>query len=335
MPDRPRRAGFATGLALATLTPLVLAPLAAPATGSGTGEFLGIFVVVAYAGHVATTGWLWTVPDVRAMVRSRPARLVVLPAAAMVGSAAVALGVPHHLFEVLLLVFFAWQFFHFERQNLGLVSLVARKWAAPPLTRPERELIAVACCCGIGALLGRPQLLGVSTIVVPASLSTAVVHTAEVGLVTCAVATAVAVRPARRPIPVTLAQITAVTFMAPVFIFHTAGAAVTGMVIAHGMQYLWVVGWRSLSARRRRPVSVLRTVLGIGSLAIVGGAGLEAMSELHASGAAALRLLYGAYLGAVMAHFALDAVIWRPPTGSAPPFVQVRPLLPSPAHGRF
>ncbi|MEP7059324.1 MAG: hypothetical protein ABI828_01215, partial [Actinomycetota bacterium] len=39
-------------------------------------------------------------------------------------------------------------------------------------------------------------------------------------------------------------------------------------------------------------------------------AGLSAASHLH-EGSSPARILYGVYLGAVMAHFVVDAGIWR------------------------
>ena len=48
----------------------------------------------------------------------------------------------------------------------------------------------------------------------------------------------------------------------------------------------------------------------LGNVALLGGAALERASHLHGA-AAAERLLFGAYLGAVMAHFVIDAGLWR------------------------
>jgi len=69
--------------------------------------------------------------------------------------------------------------------------------------------------------------------------------------------------------------------------------------------------------------------------AVAGGTVLEAMSELHGARDLALRALYGAYLGVVMAHFAVDAVLWRRPTRPAVTAPQQGALVPSLVRGRL
>jgi hypothetical protein len=98
-----------------------------------------------------------------------------------------------------------------------------------------------------------------------------------------------------------------------VFVFASPYAAVGGMTIAHGLQYLLLVSLvaagqpraaQPASSGRLLPLAVLCNV------ALIGGAVLAATSHLHGA-APAGRLLFGAYLGAVMAHFVIDAGMWR------------------------
>ena len=332
--ERAGRSQFAVGLALATFAPLLLAPLVAPAVGSTPSQVLGTLVVVGYAGHIAVTGWLWTVPDVRTMVCTRRARLIAVPAMVVIVSALVSVATTGRVLRVLLVVFFAWQFFHFQRQNLGLVRLLCKKWTAEPLTSIESNLVTAAGLCGIVVVVVRPQLLGLPG-VPSGSISAVAVPLAQVGMATCAVLSVVAATSSGRPLPVVVAHIAAAIFMGPVFLFHTPGAAVTGMVIAHGLQYLWVVGWRSHASRCGESGGGWRIALGIVAVAAIGGAILEAASELHGRNAVPFRLVYGAYLGVVMAHFVIDAQIWRSPAPSMPCSVPLPPLVPSAAQGRL
>ncbi|HEY2794418.1 MAG TPA: hypothetical protein VGJ28_18800, partial [Micromonosporaceae bacterium] len=104
-------------------------------------------------------------------------------------------------------------------------------------------------------------------------------------------------------------------FFTPVFVFASPYAAVAGLTIAHGCQYLLIIGLvadtRSVTATplpagARRAVSLLVLL----NLSLLGGLALNAASHLH-SGGRFERALYGAYLGAVMAHFVIDAGLWR------------------------
>lgn len=333
--ERPiGRGAFTAGLAAATVLPLVLAPLLAPRQGRGTAETLGILVVVGYAGHVAVTGWLFTVPGVRREVRERPGRLVAVPAALVVAGVAAGMLVPARLVDWLLLGFFAWQFHHFQRQNVGLVAAVAARWEAEPLGRAPRRLVDLAGGCGIVALVARPRLLGLSGVGVPPALGAVAADAAGLALISCVLLAAGAALRSRRPTPVVVAQVLAVGFVAPVFLFRAPAAAVTGMVVAHGLQYLWMVGVRSHGARRpRRRREGWRTAAAVGAVTVVGGTVLAAMSALH-DAAGGLRLGYGAYLGVVMAHFSLDGALWRRPAAT-PIAGPRRPILvPSPASGR-
>jgi hypothetical protein len=328
------RSRFTAGLVVATVTPLVLAPLLAPSRGRGTSEIIGILVVVAYAGHVAVTGWLWSVPDVRLTVRTQPMRLIGVPVSLVLVAAILAMVLPGHLLGCLLLGFFAWQFSHFQRQNLGLVKLIATKWAAEPLTNPESRLVAVAGWCAMGGLIARPSLLGLPTVVVPRLVAGPMFHLAMVAYTTCTIAAVIVAIRRRRAVPVAAAYLTSVLFVAPVFLFQSAQAAVAGMVVAHGLQYLWVVRCRSRQARMTESRTGWQNTLAVIAVAVLGGSMLTAISEVHLAQGSVLNVLYGAYLGIVMAHFVVDGALWRRtirPEGASPP----RWALPLPAHGRF
>jgi hypothetical protein len=258
-----------------------------------------VLLVVAYAGHVAVTGWLWTDRDVRQLAQRRPWRLVAVPA------------------------------------DLGLVSAVAGRWGSSALRTSERRIVAVAGGCGTAELFARPALLGFSQHALAPPLAGALASVAETGLAVCVATALVCWARSTRPAPVAAAHVLTVAFMAPVFLFRTPAAAVTGMVVAHGLQYLWVVGWRMLASQhpRRGGHDGRRTVVAIVALAVGGGSVLAAMSELHSARGAVLHLLYGTYFGIVMAHFAVDGVVWRRSKRPLRAWSRTGPLLPSPVPG--
>jgi hypothetical protein len=314
------RFAFAGGLALVTAVPILIASLVAAHGGARASEAFGILLVVGYTGHIAVSGWLWTLPDVRDITRTHPWRLLALPVGLVLGGGVLFFLATGWTCEVLLLTFFAWQFSHFQRQNLGLVVAVGARWNAPPLKLWERKIVILAGWCGIAQLLAHPALLGVSGHVLPSSFpgATAIGLVAVAGWACCLAATALSVK---RPAPVSASYVSAVFFVAPLFLFHTPLAAVSGLVVAHGLQYIWTVGWRSQASggTRRYKLSGLQTAAALATIAVVGGAVLSALSQSHPNDGFVPRLLYGSYFGIVTAHFVVDGSVWRQRRPAADP----------------
>jgi hypothetical protein len=93
-----------------------------------------------------------------------------------------------------------------------------------------------------------------------------------------------------------------------VFLFESPYAAVAGLTLAHGFQYLLIMGLVAggESDAQRRVLSVMVLF----NVALLGGLALAGASYLHDSTGWS-RALFGAYLGVVMAHFVIDAGLWR------------------------
>ncbi len=282
---------------------VVLAPpaSAAPIRGLAWLLFLGSSV------HVAATGWLYTLPDVRAHVTARPLRYVWIPAGLVVTGAVTAAAVSPAAMAWLLLAYFAWQFFHFQKQNLGLAALAASVHRVRPLSRAERRALMGTGGAGILGLLAHPGLLQLG--VRPAAGELFIVA----GLLFAAGAgfgvVALVRRPAAdRPAGFCVMYLMALLFSLPIFVFRSPYAAVGGMTIGHGFQYLLLVGL--VAAGNRRGTSRWLRLAGFANVALVGGALLSGASHLHGF-PPAIRLVFGAYLGVVTAHFVIDAGFWR------------------------
>jgi hypothetical protein len=282
---------------------VVLAPpaSAAPIRGLAWLLFLGSSV------HVAATGWLYTLPDVRAHVTARPLRYVWIPAGLVVTGAVTAAAASPAAMAWLLLAYFAWQFFHFQKQNLGLAALAASVHRVRPLSRAERRALMGAGGAGILGLLAHPGLLqlrvgpGAGGLFIVAGLLFAAA--AGFGVV------ALVRRPAAdRPAGFCVMYLMALLFSLPIFVFRSPYAAVGGMTIGHGFQYLLLVGL--VAAGNRRGTSRWLRLAGFANVALVGGALLSGASHLHGF-PPAIRLVFGTYLGVVTAHFVIDAGFWR------------------------
>jgi hypothetical protein len=285
--------------------------LAAPAATATPALGVTWLLFVGSSVHVAATGWLFTFSEVRSHARCHPSRYVVMPIALVAAGAAVAGAVsPRHL-DVALLAYFSWQFFHYQKQNLGLAALAASSQRAVALTRTERRAIMATGWAGIAALLVHPGTLQLPLNphrgwfpAVPFALAAAgFAAAALVGLA------ALRRRPASdRPGGYCAIYLLALGFPLPIFVFASPYAAVGGMTIAHGLQYLVLVAMVAAGpADRRTSVTRLGT---FGVAVITVGAGLSLTSHLHTGGTLA-HAVYGGYLGIVMAHFVVDAGIWR------------------------
>jgi hypothetical protein len=320
---------------------VVLAPPASAAPIRG----LAWLLVLGSSVHVAATGWLYTLPDVRAHVTARPLRYVWIPAGLVVTGAVTAAAVSPAAMAWLLLAYFAWQFFHFQKQNLGLAALAASVHRVRPLNRAERRALMGAGGAGILGLLAHPGLLQLR--VRPAAGELFIVA----GLLFAAGAgfgvVALVRRPAAdRPAGFCVMYLMALLFSLPIFVFRSPYAAVGGMTIGHGFQYLLLVGL--VAAGNRRGTSRWLRLAGFANVALVGGALLSGASHLHGF-PPAIRLVFGAYLGVVTAHFVIDAGFWRmrdpfpraflarhvpglaPPRAAAPPATAPQAVAPAPA----
>jgi len=280
----------------------------APAGDAAPGRALQWLLFVGSSVHVAATAWFFSVPEVRAHAKKHRLRYQWIPLLLVFGTAAVAVILPERLFAWPLLAFFAWQFFHFQKQNLGLAALAGVAYGAASVRPRERAAIVAAGTAGIAGLLTRPELLQLA------------VHTPARALFPLAAVSFTAAvlygawqlrhRQARTPAFVAVYLISLLFFL-PVFLFDSPYAAVAGLTIAHGYQYLLIValvaGAPGISGDGLARVISLAVLVNV---ALLGGLALNAASHLH-GGSWPTRAVFGAYTGLLMAHFVIDAGLWR------------------------
>ena len=291
-----------------TGTALVAAAALAPAPSERPGRALAWLLFVGSSVHVASTGWFATSPDVRSHATTGDRRLLALPVVCVVLGCVAAAMLSGRGMTWLLLLLFAWQFHHFQKQNLGVAAMAARAAGVEAPRRLERRAVVLAGLCGIAALVADPGLLQIEPY---APVRAALLALGAVALVTVvAGALLLLARPRGRRAPsYCAAYLMALVFPLPIFIFRSPDAAVGGMTIGHGLQYLVLMGLvargRAGTDRRRRDGAVLCAI------ALVGGAALNVASHLHLSSSAAVRALFGLYVGLVATHFVVDARLWR------------------------
>ena len=288
---------------------MVLAPAVSRASPivSSTAGGLGWLLFLGTSVHVAATGCLFALPEVRSVAFPNHLRFQSVPLGLIASVPLVSAVVSPSTISSVLLAIFAWQFWHYQKQNLGLVALGAVSHRVPALTRNERWAIKSAGGAGILGLVAHPRLLGLNLYprIDPAWVTAAVLLVAS----TCYGLTLLARRPGPdRPASFSVLYVLSLLFCTPMFLFDSPYAAVSGMTIAHGFQYLLLVGLvvAGPSSRSHRFVRVGLAL----NIALLVGALLSWSSHLHSS-PGPLRLLFGAYLGALVAHFMIDSNLWR------------------------
>ncbi|TCJ30026.1 hypothetical protein [Nocardioides jejuensis] len=291
-----------------TLSAICAGVLLAPPESSRVGPALTSLLFLGASVHVGSTAWFYGVPAVRCHMWRNPKRYLVVPAVLVVATVAAVLLVPRSWVPVGLLAFFAWQFFHFQKQNLGVAAIAARATGSPSLVPSERRAIVLAGCGGTAALVGRPELLRIAEAPeVPGLFAVGVaVFAAAAGYGVVAVLSRT---PTGRSPAFLVVYLTSLLFFAPVFLFDSPYAAVAGITIAHGLQYLLLMGLLAAAPNETGARSVVG-VLVLVNVAVVVGLGLSQASHFHEAHGWT-RAFYGIYLGLVMSHFVIDAGLWR------------------------
>ncbi len=325
--DRSGRAWRAATVAI-TLGAGAGAIALAPPAGARPHEALAFLLFVGSSVHVASTGWFYTVPAVRAHMRQHRARYLWWPLALVAGACTIAATVPLTALYWLLLPYFGWQFWHYQKQNLGIVALTASSLRLAPLGRGERSALRAAGLAVVAGLLTRPSLLQlpVRAIVAPLWPAAAVGFALAVAAGLWSLARRA---PADRPAGYCVVLLTSLAFGLPVFVFESPYAAVAGLTVAHGLQYLLLMAM--LTAGGERGAARLRRLAAFGNIALLGGALLALASDQLAARPVG-RILFGLFVGAVMAHFVVDAGLWRMREQFPRSFLASRlpALLPSP-----
>lgn len=299
---------FLALVSLASLSPFVIIPVAQQFI-PGSSAALDIVIALNFVGanfHVASTGWFYTDRSMWSHFHSHPVRYLVVPCVLIAVSAALFHFIDHSLRGYLLFLFFSWQLWHFQKQNVGLLSFIAAGTDGVPVSTWERRTLALSAIAGILGLFSLSKI-GLRHL----SSEFATLHQIGLGvylLASIAFCIAITKSPALRTNKLRLTCfLFGTSFFLPTFIFTDPISATLSYAIAHGLQYLVFMGF--VSVGKQKPIASLITLLGIATLGafILNAAILAPDGHEFSYGYAA----YGAFLGVVMAHFVLDADIWR------------------------
>ena len=302
--DFAARRAWLLGTITLTVGAFAVTIMLAPAAGERPVRALQWLLFLGSSVHVGATAWFYTVPEVREHMLRHRNRYLIVPLGLIVGSAVLAGLLPESAFTGPLLGYFAWQFFHFQKQNVGMAALAGVSHGAGSTTVMERRAITAAGLAGILGIVANPALLDLRMTNLdwlhPIALA---------GFAASVLIGILALRKRnRRPAAFVTMYLISLLFFLPVFVFDSPYAAIAGLTLAHGFQYLLIVG---LVAGARLPGRSALISLGVlVNLALIVGLALNVTSHLHGEPFPG-RMLFGAFLGASMAHFVIDAGLWR------------------------
>ena len=285
---------------------LVVAAALAPATDARAGGLLAWLLFVSSSCHVAGTGWLGSLAEVRRLARARRGRLLVAPTALMAGAVLAVMVVKPGDLAWILLALFAWQLHHFQRQNLGLVALAASSSGLKRLLPAERRCIQLVGASAVVGVVAHPGLLQLH--VRPGlGILFGVARVAYVAVLLVGLA----VLSRRSPRGATSA------FLRTVRGNDDLPLAALRVLVAvrgagrdddrDGLQYLVLLGLVAAGTERTQRGARLGT---LAAVALVGGLVLSVTSHLHTS-MTPVRMLFGLYVGVTAAHFVVDRGLWR------------------------
>jgi hypothetical protein len=295
-------------LVLASALPFIVMPLVQHGMAD-PGKQLQILGALTFVGanfHVAASAWFYTDRSLYSHFRANKTRYLVIPAILIATSAAYFQFAPPLLRGVALAGFFSWQLWHYQKQNVGLLSFVAAGTDGVAVSVWERRTLMVAAVAGIAGYfslnaIGLRQYDSAFQLLHRAggALYLAVPVLFGIALATC---------PSLRHNPLRLVCLSfGALFFLPTFLFSDWISATLGYSVAHGLQYLVFMGF--VVVGRPKPGPSLALMVGMATLgAIVLNAAILAPSDSSLGYGYAL---YGAFVGVTMSHFVLDAGLWR------------------------
>jgi len=242
-----RSRSFLVLLALITLIPLVGVPLALISAGSFGGGLPGGVALLVITGpmHVAATSFFYFDRAFWPVMRESPLRCVWSPAwlpIGLLGLGVAGMALIGPLARLLIFVFHnVWLFYHYQRQNFGLISFVSTSVGGGRLPPRVNTTLNTAALGGIVAMLGTPGfypyadgLMGPHAYFALRIVGTAV-YAASVLMM---IATFWREPRLRASAWLTGALVVGMAFFLPAVAFRTSALAFLPYAIAHGAQYI-------------------------------------------------------------------------------------------------
>ena len=288
---------FFGALALVTALPLLVLGFgigitqpANYAPSAAGGAFIGALVLATSFGHVLSTSFVYIDRGCNNLIRQNRQWFMLWPALA-IAIAMISFVIGPLAFRIMYMAYYAWQLWHFQRQNYGVISFAAQIRKRGALPHTLNAMLNMGTAGGVLAILSQGPFLNWPALwwaaLVPFAVSTALlVHLLYTS------------RRFTSDGPVMFFAVMGWAFFVPILLSPNFIVAFLSYGVAHGAQYLIFMSVMARGSAMKvlgPPVMVATT----GLLVLV----FYRMTLTPAGSAA--------YTGVVMAHFVVDAKLWR------------------------
>lgn len=271
--------------------------------------------------HVPATFFFYTDRNFSHIVRQHKARYIYFPLLLTVGAGLVVAFSSTTTQAYLFLAFWAWQAFHYGRQNLGIYSFASIAQASRAPDKLEKLAIDLTTVCGV---MGTFRVLGMG--VAPEYLTGTFDNLYTFGrfgyFALIVFSLYVYARNFQRTTFLkTIFFWTLILFFLPIYLSNDINVTFLSYAIAHGLQYIIFMGIVSFGGKQTERAGLARyqSLLTLMLLMILLGLlfyNADALRgfEFVKNNGLLIRagdFLFGAVLGATMAHFVIDAGAWR------------------------
>ena len=250
-------------------------------------------IAISGIGHVGATAFFYFDRDFFKLIGENKQRFFLWPVMLAIGCLAV-FSTNAAAWTLCVTGFLAWQLYHFQRQNYGLIAFAAKSAGLSKLPRELNWMLNFGVAGAICNLLRRVELKGAFASAIAYDLSVALFVASTVLLLKVLLTTP----RLRADLPVVIFTVLGWMFYLPTLVSTTDLVGYWSYAIAHGAQY--VIFMIVVSGNRKHGTKALSLFL------LLFAAMLLAFDHLNRSGAG-----MAAYTGLVMGHFLIDAKIWR------------------------
>jgi len=316
-----RKRWFLVALLISTLLPIAFFVFVIPTRGE-VGGLASIKTVFLFLGtaHVPATLFFYLDKNFSGIIKKHAVRYIYVPVLLIVVTGLV-FAFANRITQVfVLLTYWAWQAFHYGRQNVGIYAFAS---IAETGTGPRKEEKLAIELGTILAILGTFKILG--TEVAPAYLHRSFDLLYQVGWIAFFVVPLFSLVVYLKFFKHTTVLksclfFTSVFFFLPVFISTDNNIGFLSYAMAHGLQYIIFMtiisatatgeSTQSYSYKSLAQFAVLLLIVGFAFWRVNDLRGFQIVQSTWAYARVA-DFLFGAVLGATMAHFVVDADAWR------------------------